>query len=237
MIFSKLPIQFAGPIFMLVFASIYTAKSEAALISLNWTGQVTSVTSFKEDAVPTAILLGSVVTGNLVFESSQYDSSSSILGSISSGINYHYTESLQQTVNIETWKWAINGADVSLVENLSTNRQAFDVYSTSEDYNYSLFPNYVGRFEYGFALFDRVVPLQLFDSSQMQSPDLNEVTDAGGFLTTRLWDEQRNIVNGYYITFDINEVSYSPVPLPPTLFLFISGLGAILFKSKRKQIL
>ena len=165
---------------------------DAAVVTVYWAGHISSVTSFNQNAVPVGIAQGGQITGSLIFESSQFTSNSDILGNYTSGEEYRYSLGLIQTINIATWEWKINGADVSLLNNVSflnllIAQQVFDVYSTSENYSFNSFPNYVGSFEYGFALFDENVPLQLFDSYQAENVtlDLDQVTHADGFLTTR----------------------------------------------------
>jgi hypothetical protein len=151
---------------------------------------------------------------------------------------------LQQTIDIGgLWEWVIKGADISLLQNLSYPGQAFDSYSTSKNYDFDSFPNYVGTFEYGFGLFDRSLPLKLFDYYYYQIQnlplDLDEVSDAGGFLTTRLWDDHGNIVNGYYLIFEIDTVeqtSYTPIPEPSTLLLLGSGLIGLAGLRKKFKI-
>lgn len=220
-----------------VVCSFVNTSSFAATISVYWTGHVTSITSFKQGAVPAGITQGSQITGSLIFESTQYNSRSKILGNFSSGEKYRYTTGLNQTITSEGWEWQISGADVSLQHIFSSDRQAFDVYSTSDNYYYNLFPNFVGRFEYGFALFDGNDPLQLFNSYEIYNLTLalDEITRANGFLTSRHWDQNGDIDDGYYMTFDIDGVSLSPVPLPPTLWLFGSGLLGLIGVAKRKN--
>jgi len=232
MSFLETPIKSLQFIFLLVIATINIEKSEAAMLSLNWSGQVTSITSFNENAVPASIAIGSEVLGSLVYDLTGYNSSYDVFGFFY-GSTYRYPEGLRRTIDIGAWKWAFNGGDISLVRYPLTF-QAFDIYTTSENYGYDLFPNYVGRFEYGVAFFDSDYPFGLFGSSAMQKPDLNQMTVANGFLTTRLWDNQDNIIDGYYITFDIDEASFNSVPLPSMLFMFIAGLALILFKTDKR---
>ncbi len=206
-------------ILLYVFLALCPGKAEAEvnLISLSWSGHISGVTSFRQDAVPSGISQGDLISGSLTFEPGQYSASSYIYGNIVTGYEYRYGDGLEQTINIGLWEWVINGADISLTNSFSYTSQAFDVFSTSEKCSFDSFPNYVGRFEYGFALFDKDTPLNLFDSYQIEGLQLilDEVSEASGFLTTRLWDDNRDVVDGYYITFVIDEISHSPIVPKP----------------------
>ncbi len=116
--------RLAGLLSVLLIFAVYPLKSEASQISLDWTGHVTHITSFRDGAVPTGISIGSSVRGDLTFDSGLYSSSREIMGD-PYGNRYRYTEGLQRTIDIETWKWSFKGADVSLLETHSL----FDVQS------------------------------------------------------------------------------------------------------------
>jgi hypothetical protein len=193
--------------------AIFPNNAEGKLISLYWSGHITDIVSFGPEAVPSGISQGDLIRGSLTFETLQYSSISRLYGNVESGYLYQYKKGLKQTIYIETWKWVIKGADIRLIDSLSYPQRAFDVFSTSEDYYYDSFPNYVGTFEYGFALFDSNSPLELFDSYQIENLHLalDEVSSAGGFLSTRLWDNNGDIINGYYIDFEIDQTSYIPI--------------------------
>jgi hypothetical protein len=214
-----------------------STSSYAATISVYWTGHVTSITSFSPGAVPAGISQNSQITGSLIFESTQYTSRSKILGNFSSGEKYRYTTELSQTIASEGWEWQISGADISLQHIYSPDWQSFGAYSTSDNYYYNSFPNFVGRYEYGIALYDRDAPLQLFNSYEINNLTLalDKITHATGFLTSRHWDQNGDIDDGYYMTFDIDRVSFSPVPLPPAIWLFGSGLLGLIGVAKRKN--
>jgi len=226
-----------GIVYTVVFCFISTS-SYAATISLYWTGHVTSVTSFSTGAVPAGIMQNSKIAGSLIFETSQYNSRSKILGNFSSGEKYRYTTGLVQTIASEGWEWEIGGADVTLQHIFSSDSQSFGTHSTSDNYAFNSFPNYVGRFEYGISLRDGEAPLQLFNSNEINSLALalDELTGASGFLTSRHSDQGGDIDDGYYMTFDIDRVSLSPVPLPSALWLFGSGLLGLVGMARRKKV-
>jgi hypothetical protein len=214
-----------------------STSSYAATISVYWTGHVTSITSFSPGAVPTGVTQNSQISGNLIFESTQYTSRSKILGNFSSGEKYRYTTGLIQTITSEGWEWQISGADVTLQHIFSSDRQSFGTYSTSDNYSYNSFPNFVGRFEYGISLSDGNAPLQLFNSYQINNLALalDEITRASGHLASRHWDQNGDIDDGYYITFGIDVVSLTPVPLPPVLWFFGSGLLVLVGTVRQKK--
>ena len=64
---------------------------------------------------------------------------------------------------------------------------------------------------------------------------LDKSTHATGFLTSRHWDQNGDIDDGYYMTFGIDGVSLSPVPLPPALWLFGSGLLGLIGIARRRK--
>lgn len=92
--------------------------------------------------------------------------------------------------------------------------QFFGVYTTSRRYDFVEFPNFVGNFELGFAWFDDEEPLGIFGETGLAEAvfDASEVVSGSGHLSSRRWDEDRDIVDGYYISFEIDEVSVSSLP-------------------------
>jgi hypothetical protein len=86
------------------------------------------------------------------------------------------------------------------------------------------------------------MPLNIFDtfSLPMATIDLNEATSGGGFITSRKWDANGNIIDGYYMSFEILEANILPVPIPSALWLLGSGLAAfagVNISSRKKQLI
>lgn len=208
--------------------------------SVYWSGHVDSITSFKEGAIPDGISQGSLITGSVQYYPFDFFSKGSIRGIYDAGTIYRYNETLSQTITIGESAWIINGASLSLTDGISyddaffsssSSNQKVAFYSNSDSNTFEKFPNYVGNFEYSLGFTDRTYPFGLFDSHP-ENPyfSLAEATGAGGVLSSRQWDSQGNIVSGYYISFNIDNVSPSPIPLPPALIMFLSGF-MVLFMS------
>lgn len=155
-----------------------------------------------------------------------------------SGERYGYADSLTQSMHIAAFDWKIIGGQVSLLNSSPGPRQAFDLFTSETISSIESFPHHVGPFEAGFALIDNSVPLTLFDSTEIQNAnlDLDQVTSGSGHLTTRRWNTSGDIVEGYYIWFDINTASFSIIPEPSFCFLMIGALGiALLVRKTRKR--
>ena len=60
----------------------------------------------------------------------------------------------------------------------------------------------------GFFVADEEPPLEIFDLFDLEntSLDMNQATEGGGFITSRAWNDGGDIVEGYYLTFEILEV-------------------------------
>jgi hypothetical protein len=201
--------------------------------SVYWYGHVDSIISFKEGAIPDGISQGSLIAGSFKYDPFDFFSKGSIRGTYDAGTIYRYNETLNQTINIGESTWIINGASLSLTDGISyddyffnsfSSNQKAGIYSNSDLNSFEKFPNYAGNFEYSLEFADRTYPFSLFNSYP-ENPyfSLAEITGAGGFLSSRQWDYQRNITSGYYISFNIDKVSSSPIPLPPALIMFLSG--------------
>jgi hypothetical protein len=201
--------------------------------SIYWSGHVDRITSFKEGAIPDGISQGSLITGSFKYYPFDFFSKGSIRGTYDTGTIYRYNETLNQAIKIGESTWIINGASLSLTDgksyddsffnSFSSNQKAV-IYSNSDLNSFEKFPNYAGNFEYGLGFSDDIYPFSLFNSYP-ENPyfALAEITGAGGNLSSRQWDSQGNITNGYSISFYIDKVSPSPIPLPPALIMFLSG--------------
>lgn len=201
--------------------------------SVYWYGHIDSVVSFKEDAIPGGISKGSLITGSFKYYPFDFFSKGSIRGTYDTGTIYRYNETLNQTINIGESTWIINGGSLSLTDGISYDDSFFNsyssnqkavIYSNSDLNSFEKFPNYAGNFEYGLGFSDDIYPFSLFNSYP-ENPyfSLAEVTGAGGNLSSHQLDSQGNITNGYSISFYIDKVSPSPIPLPPALIMFLSG--------------
>ena len=218
---------FFGTCILILFA---VAPLKAAVVSMYWQGTITGITSFSQNSVPSGVAQGVPISGSLVFDSSQCTGTNDTLGDSSRGERYQYPDSLIQTFTIGQLVWRIQGAYVSLTDysDYSGVGKTFDVFATSDNSNIELFPNYVGYIEAGFFIGDHNFPPTLFDSYDIGTIDLSQVTGGGGDLSTRLWDQPYgNIIDGYYVTFNINDISTTPVP-EPSSFAFLLGVLCIL---------
>lgn len=203
-------------------ANVFCHNATASEIKISWSGKVLSIVEFKANAIPAVISVGDQITGTLRFDQSAYDKSTDILGNMSYGNNYYYLSGLKQSIYIGQWNWVLDSGKIQLSSFYNTDNKYFDVFSSSNSlYNFSYieFPNYVGEFELGFALKDDKLPLNIFDiySLPMANFDFNEVTWGEGFITSREWDSNNDIVDGYYITFEISEVTIENVANAPPI--------------------
>lgn len=202
--------------------------------SVYWYGHIDSIISFKEGAIPDGVSQGSLITGSFKYYPFDFFSKGSIRGTYDTGTIYRYNETLSQTISIGESTWIINGASLSLTDGISYGDSFFNsfrsnqkavIYSNSDLNSFEKFPNYAGNFEYSLGFSDDTYPFSLFNSYP-ENPyfSLAKITGAGGNLSSRQWDSQGNITNGYYISFYIDKVSPSPIPLPPAFIVFLSGL-------------
>lgn len=219
-------------VFVFFLANAFCHNVIASEIIISWSGQVEGVVEFKDTALPAGITVGDQIAGTLRFDQSTYDKSTSILGNLSFGNNFYYYSDLKQSIFIDEWNWVLDSGKVILSRYYDTNTKYFDVYTNSSslaDFGFIEFPNFVGNFELGFALKDDQQPLDIFDtySLHMATLDLNEVTWGGGHISSREWDENRDIIDGYYISFEILEANISSVPIPGAFWLLCSGLAGL----------
>jgi hypothetical protein len=230
--------KLAVVVFLLV--NVFCQDVTASESIISWTGQVQSLFEFKSNALPAGISVGDQISGTLRFDQSAYNKSNSILGNMSYGNNYNYFSELQQSIYIGQWNWLLDSGEVTLSSFYDRDNKYFDVFTSSSSvykYNYINYPNYVGEFELGFALKDDQLPLNIFNtySLPMATLDLNEATWGGGFISSRKWDTNNDIVDGYYISFGISEANISPVPIPGALWLLGSGLAALAGTNIRRK--
>ncbi len=223
-------VKLAVFVFLLVNAFCHNVIASEIIIS--WSGQVEGVVEFKDTALPAGITVGDRISGSLRFDQSSYDNSTSILGNESSGNNFYYYSELNQSIFIDEWNWVLDSGKVTLARYYDTDTKYVDVYtnSSSPDFGFIEFPNFVGNFELGFFLKDDQQPLDIFNtySLDMATLDLNEVTGGGGHISSREWDVNRDIIDGYYISFEILEANISFVPIPGAFWLLGSGLAGLI---------
>jgi hypothetical protein len=182
---------------------------------IHWRGQVASVTSFSTGSVPDDVCAGATISGHLIYNPDHCLRRSYIMGD-SSGYKHTFSNQFEQTIMVSTNEWKITGGFISFIYNRNMPWNAVDVFSTQDTSQYQSFPKYVGTHEVGFAVFDDTSPYDLYASSyNITNAAINwhQICFANGFLTTRRWDENRDIVEGYYMTFDIDAVF--PASIPP----------------------
>ena len=67
----------------------------------------------------------------------------------------------------------LDSGEVTLSSTLDSDNQYFDVFTTSSDFGFIEFPNFVGNFELGFALKDGELPLELFNTFSLDMASLD----------------------------------------------------------------
>jgi len=183
--------------------------------AIHWQGQVASITSFSTGSVPDGVYAGAPISGHLLYDPAHCLRRSYIMGD-SSGYKHTFSNHFEHTIEVSTNQWKIIGGFISFIYNRNMPWDAVDVFSTSDTSVFESFPKHVGSHEVGFALLDDTSPYELYASSEdiaNASISWHEICFANGFLTTRRWDENGDIVEGYYMTFDIDVVF--PTPIPP----------------------
>jgi hypothetical protein len=221
------------PTFLLA-ASLVTPTS-AAVVTVYWAGTITGYTHFGGQ-LPAGVANGVAISGALSFETDSYDTHFSITGSHTFGDRYRYGSIASMQFNVTGSEWRISGADLSLISYVFEPKQAFDAFSDSDRNGVLLFPGYVGEFEAGFALFAESSTYPIFSDSDISTAafDFENPTSGGGFLTTRRFDENDDIVEGYYLTFTITQSSSSPIPEPSIPIYLGAVFCAILVRRSRK---
>lgn len=204
------PFRFGIILFSIVGATIPMLLRSAPM-AISWEGTVTNVTSFTENPALSGLVPGVPISGSVIFDMAESASSGLIQASDGHGMRFRFGSPFTQTIAAAGHRWIIGGGSLSLVASIWGDQEAIDVFSTSERDLPVFFPNYVGHFEGGFALFDKSPPLTLFGVEPSFDIDLDQVTSGSGFLTTRKW-ENSEIVAGYYITFVIDKASRGEIP-------------------------
>ncbi len=194
---------------------LFSVRAAAEQKGIYWRGHIASVTSFSTDSVPDDVYAGATISGNLLYDPVHCLRRSYVMGD-SSGYKHTFSNNFEQTIKVSTNEWKIRGGFISFIYNRNIPWDAVDVFSTQDNSQYQSFPKYVGTHEVGFAVFDDESPYELYESSyDITNAAINwhQICFANGFLTTRRWDENGDIVEGYYMTFDIDVVF--PTPIPP----------------------
>jgi len=182
---------------------------------IHWQGHVASITSFSAGSVPDNVYTGASISGQLLYDPDACLYRSSLSGD-SSGYRYTFSNDFVQTIWVNSNQWQVTGGRLTFLYTGYIPWEAVDVFSTQDTSQYQSFPKYVGTHEVGFAVFDDESPYDLYQSSyDITNAAINwhQICFANGFLTTRRWDENDDIVEGYYMTFDIEAVF--PTPIPP----------------------
>lgn len=194
---------------------LLTQRTLAQQKAIHWQGQVASVTSFSTSSVPDGVYAGAPISGRLLYDPAYCLRRSSIMGD-SSGYKFTFSNQFEHIIEVGTNEWKIIGGFISFIYSRDMPWDAVDVFSTSDTSVFESFPKHVGTHEVGFALFDDTNPYQLYVNSYditNASITWHETCFANGFLTTRRWDDNGDIVEGYYMIFDIDTVFPAPIPL------------------------
>jgi hypothetical protein len=221
----------------ILFSLVHVAPTSAAVVTVYWTGTITDCLYFG-GAMPAGVANGAPISGELVFETSQYESHTYINGSHNFSERYRYGGTTSLQFSVPGCDWVISGTDISLTGYSFEPKQAFDVFSTSDRNGPLVFPGYVGAFEAAFALFAEISPYPVFDTSNIDAAvfDFEHPTSGSGFLSTRLFDENDNIVEGYYLGFTISQSSSNPIPEPSVPVLIGTAICAFFSRRFREQI-
>lgn len=212
--------------------------SHAATLQVHWSGTVSYLNEFAPGAVPDGVAEGASVSGTLNIDLPDYDQYMSLNGSHSFGEAYRYSGGLSHTLTIGESQWSVVGGGVSFIYYSYEPKAAFDIFSTSDRSEYISFPNFVGPFELGYAFFAENSPpiFSLSDGIEEASFDLEQSAYANGFLSSRLWDENDDIVDGYYLTFDITSISSAVVPEPSSATFALAGTSLLWLRRDRKRL-
>lgn len=200
---------------LVVFAvNAFLSNAVAREINIYWSGKVDGIVEFKDNALPSGITVGDKIYGTLRCDQEFYDHESSILGNIDYGNVYTYFRGLNQSIHIGKYNWVLDSGDITLSSSFFSENgdKVLDVFTYSghpfHEFSYIEFPNHVEEFEIGFAIGDDRLPLNFFDTYLLNEANfnINEVTWGGGIINTRTWNSDRDIIDGYYISFVISEV-------------------------------
>ncbi len=203
---------------LLVLFAISQMPLVAEILTLSWQGTITSVTAYKEGAVPEGVSQGAAISGSVVFDTTKFASRSSILGNVASGDIYRYPQNMTESIQVGSLIWTGRGGEVILTRDFSTTStppiQGFDV-ETKETSSFTSYPKNVGSPHWGFVLYDESEPYELFNSTDLDSTTLNftQITKGNGDLSTRSLDQASgDIIDGYFFTYDIQSVSSETSP-------------------------
>jgi len=207
----------------------------SAVITLSWKGIIDNLVEFNPDSVPAGTVIGAAVSGVLVFETNQYTQHLNIQASHEYGERYRFDSGLTNSVTIDANQWHLTGSSLDLIGYVYEPTQAFSVFAISERNSTEAFPGYVGSFEFGLALFATNSPRGLFDSLDLESAnfELASATSASGFLSTRLWDENDDIVQGYYMSFVVTGISSTSVPEPSDGLMIMTSVLSWVARRRR----
>lgn len=210
-------------IITILLAALGTACAESNYVG--WVGEIESITEFKEGALPEGIEVGSLIAGSISYDSIFAHEERNILGSNSSGTIFRFPADVIQKVMIRDHTWIVEGADVTfstwtfsswnpITGQVIDRTEWFDIYSISDRNSIVSFPGFVGAFEIGFAVGEDTSPYELYQSIELDNPQFNfeHFTREGGHLSSRFFDENGNITDGFYISFKITMVLENSLP-------------------------
>ena len=183
---------------------------------IGWIGEVTYIYDFKAGALPPEIKVGSKVSGFVEYDPDGYGGRSWILGNLSGGYIYRFQSNLSHEIYIERERWMLQGGEYTIAWSNLDDSPFIDFFSTSENGGTPIeFPGLVGKFEYGFFISDKEPPYELHQSVEIENPglDLSKMTRAKGFLNSRLWDDSGNIIDGFYLEFEVSRAELGSIPI------------------------
>ncbi len=221
--------KFLVILILYVFVNI-SAEIYSDTITIYWEGAISQITIFSEKSLPEGVFEGALISGSLIYETDQSIASFDIMGNLGSGTKYRFEHGLTQIINIGLNKWSITGGDLEYFRyyknEFSESKQVIGTFSDFDNSTYNLFPNCVDDYEVSIALYDNIAPLNLFSSYDLETAFINlyQFTSGGGFLNTRTWDQNDEIIEGYYLRFDIDTVSSNIIPEPSFFLLFFVAL-------------
>ena len=210
-------------IFILLLTAIGVTYAESHYVG--WVGEIESITEFKEGALPEDIEVGSLIAVSISYDSAFAYEERSILGSNSSGTIFRFPADVIQKMMIKDHIWVVEGADIEFstwtssswnptTGQVITRTEWFNIYSISDRNSVVTFPGFSGAFEMGFAVGDDTSPHELYQSGELENPqfDFQSFTREGGHLSSRFFDENGDIADGFYLRFKITRVLEDGLP-------------------------
>lgn len=212
------------------FLGAAVSSLHAAQILINWEGAISMVTAYGDSTLPAGVGNSVAISGSVLFDTAGYLGSSDLEYSNGSGTSYSYSDQIMSnTVRIGGLEWQMNGGQLSLFQESPEDKKTIAVASTSVSDSFDLFPDFAGSFEFRMGFIEEGLPLTLFGTDDLANTalDFSQVTSAAGVLTSRAYSGS-TIVSGYFLYFDVTQVSAASVPEPSTWMLMgFSGVAVL----------